>query len=821
MSWTHDVYRDLIYAARTLKRNLGFTTIVVATLALGIGANTAIFSIVNGVLLSPLPFSAPSRLYVLYEKTSTSQRGSVSYLNFLDWRRSSHTFSSMGAFRKDNLVLTSMGRPERLHAAMISAGLLSTLGVNPVIGREFHADEDQLGAGGVALISESFWRNKFAADPKVLGQTLRLSGTAYEVIGVVPQAVQTLRINFFTPGDVYVPVGQWRDPSFRDRKVTTGLFVLGRVVSGASESSAQAEMTQIAANLAAAYPDANRNVSINVTPLHKLTTAGLEPMLSVLLLSVAFVLLISCANVANLLLARSTGRLREFATRTALGASQMRIARQLLSESVLLGLLGGTGGLLLAAAGTRTALNLAPSEIPRVDSIGLNGPVLLFTLAISVTGGILFGLAPVVKIRRLNVSETLKAGGRGSSASRHRAQGIFAVAEIALSLALLAGAGLMVRSSVKLWRVHPGFDSHNVLAFDVTPSPGVAADAAKIRILFRHITERLETVPGVESASMILDPLPLTGVADAVPFDVAGRPAPANAKDKASAIWYFVSPDYFRTMGIPLKRGRLLQTADDLNAPHVVLIDEAFVNSVFPNEDPIGKRILISYTGAAEVIGVVAHVNHWNLGGDPAESVQRQMYFPYTQLPDKYLPLGIEGGATVVLRTQSGPLGFLTSMQDQVSQLDDGLAMFDVRTMDEIIENWLATRHFGMALLCVFAALALSLSAIGIYGVISHMVGQRTQEIGIRVTLGAGPADILRLILGHGGRLTLLGIGLGAAATVALSRLMAGLLYGISATDPETLLAAATVLTLVSMAACYIPARRALRVDPWESVRSE
>ena len=818
--WADNLQKDLRFAARALRNNLGFTSIVVATLALGIGANTTIFSIVNGILLKPLPFSDPARLSVLFEKTPSSQRGTVSYPNFQDWQRTNHSFSSLAAFRKDNFVMTGESHPERLRAAMISSDLLSTLGIKPVIGREFLPEEDALGAGRVALVSEAFWRKRFGAAPDILGRTLQLNGASYTVIGVMPHSVETLRFPFFTPGEVYVPLGQWSDPSFRDRKVTTGMYAVGRLAPHVPESSAAAEMAQIAANLEAAYPEANRHIGMNMVPLHEFVVGGLEPMLLVLLFTVSFVLLISCVNVANLLLARSTGRIREFATRTALGGSQRRIAAQLLTESVFLSLLGGMIGLILAAAGTRAALAWVPAEIPRADSIGMDSHVMLFTFAVSVSTGILFGVAPIAKIWRLNLSETLKEGGRGSSGTRHKAQHAFVVVEVALALILLVGAGLMSRSLEKLWRVHPGFDPHNVLAFDITPSPVIAADAQKIRILFRHLTERLETVPGVDSASLLLDPLPLTGVADSVPFDVEGHAIQTNEKEKISAIWYFVSADYFRTMGIPLKRGRLFQVSDNENAPRVALIDEAFAASMFPNQDPIGRRITIKYTGTSEIVGVVAHVNHWNLGGDPPASVQLQMYFPFAQLPDKYLPLGIEGGATVLLHTHSDPLSFRGAVQDQASQLDQGLAMFDVRTLEEVIGAWLSTRRFAMTLLSVFAALALALSTIGVYGVISYMVGQRTHEIGIRMTLGAEPSDILRLIVGQGGRLALLGIGLGAIAAHFLARLMVGMLYGVNATDSPTLVAATSLLVLVALAASYIPARRAMRVNPASSLRS-
>jgi putative ABC transport system permease protein len=438
-----------------------------------------------------------------------------------------------------------------------------------------------------------------------------------------------------------------------------------------------------------------------------------------------------------------------------------------------------------------------------------------------VFAGILFGLAPAARIRHLNLSEALKEGGRGSSGARHRMQRVFVVTEVGLALVLLVGAGLMIRSLVKLWRVRPGFDPHNVLVFDISPSPAIATDAQQIRQMFRHLTDKIEAVPGVEAASMVLDPLPLSGVADVVPVDVVGRPVPANVKDKTSAIWYFVSPSYFRTMGIALKRGRLFTITEDENAPHVVVIDEVFARTMFPNEDPIGKRVTITYTGPSEIIGIVAHVNHWNLGADPTAFVNRQMYFPFSQLADKYLPLGISGGATVVTRTRAEPLGFLAAIQEQAAQLDGGEAMFEVRTMDQIVETWLGTRRFAMILLGFFAALALLLSAIGVYGVISYVVGQRSHEIAIRLALGAQPLDVMRLILAQGGRLALAGIGIGLVASFALTRLMAGLLYGVGTADPLTFAGVTVALLLVAFGACYIPARRAMGVDPVVALRFE
>ena len=813
--------QDLRYAARTLRKNLGFAAIVVLTLALGIGADSAIFAVVNRVLLTPLPFREPDRLCLLYERTPAAQRRSVSYPNYLDWQRSTRAFSSLAAFRRDNLVLSGAGRPQRLRAAMISAGFLSTLGVSPIVGREFQGAEDQLGSGGVALISENFWKTRYAGGTTVLGNTLELNGSAYAVVGVVPDAVRTLKTALFTPADVYIPVGQWRDPSFRDRKVTTGLSVIGRLAPGTGESSAAAEMSHIAANLAIAFPDANRDVGITIVPLRKQLVGAVQPMLLVLLAGVTFVLLIACANVASLLLVRSTGRMKEFATRAALGASPARVVLQLLTEAVFLALIGGAAGLALGVIGARVAKTLVSVDVPRLDSVAIDGHVLAFTFAVSLAAGVLFGLAPAVKILRLNLGQTLKEGGRASGNLRRSAQKVFVLGEVAIALVLLVGAGLMIRTLQKLLRVQPGFDPHNVLVFDISPSPATGTDAQQLRMLFRHLSERLETIAAVNSASMLLDPLPLSGSADVVAFDVPDRPTETHERNKTAAMWSFVSPDYFRAMGVILKRGRTFQLTDDEHAPQVAIIDEAFARSMFPNEDPIGKRIHIGYTGTSQIVGVVAHVNHWALSGEPANLVARQMYFPYAQLTDKYLTLGAGTGATVVVRTHSDPLALVPTIKDEVSQLDNGLAIFELHTMDEAVAAWLATRRFVMIALAIFAALALTLSAIGIYGVISYIVGQRTPEIGIRMALGAQARDIAQMILRQAGSMAAAGLVIGITASLLLSRLMSSLLFGISPADPLSLSAASALLLAVALASSYLPSQRAMRIDPLAALRGE
>ncbi|MBV9437330.1 MAG: ABC transporter permease, partial [Acidobacteria bacterium] len=483
-SFVQQLRQHLRYARRTAWRNPGFTAVVVFTLALGIGADAAIFLVVNGVLLKPLPFREPQSLCLLYDRTSSAQRASVSYPNFLDWQRTTQAFASLAAFRRDNMILSGGRRPERLRTAMVSAGFLATLGVEPILGREFQASEDTLGGANVALVSESFWRTRYSARNTVLGSALDLNGSAYEVVGVVPDAVRTLKTALFTPSDIFVPLGQWRDPSFRDRKVTTGLSVIGRLAPGASENSAAAEMSHIAANLAAAFPDTNRDVGVTVISLRKQLLAAVEPMLYVLLGAVTFVLLIACTNVANLMLARATARMKEFATRSALGAGWTHLALQMLIEAIFLASMGGLGGIFLAAIGARAAKALIPRDVPRLETLAVDSHVLMFVLLLSIAAGILVGLAPTVKIFRLNLNEALKSGGRGSSSLGRGAQTFFVIGEVSIALVLLVGAGLMIRTIENLLRVRPGFDPHNVLVFDVSPSPVAAADPLQLRAVF-------------------------------------------------------------------------------------------------------------------------------------------------------------------------------------------------------------------------------------------------------------------------------------------------------------------------------------------------
>jgi predicted permease len=810
---------DVRYGLRMLRKNPGFTMVAVLTLALGIGANTAVFSIVNGVLLNSLPFPDPDKLVVLFESKPNFNEGSISYPNFLDWQRDNHSFSSLAAYRPDSFSLTGSGEAEQVQGKMVSPAFFNILGVKLLMGRMFTAEEDQLGAGRVALINGGFWKRKFGSSPDVLGRRLMLDGEGYTIIGVVPASFHLTLPNFPDDGDVYVPIGQWTHPFFHQRSYALGMKAIGRLKPGVSFAQARADMDRVAQNLAAAFPQADAGEGARLEPLKEKMIGSIKPFLLVLLAAVCFVLLIACVNVANLMLARSTGRTREFAIRLSLGASQGRVIRQLLTESILLAIGGAGLGLLIASWGTKAALAALPVAMPRAEQVGLDVHVLIFTAVVSILAGILFGLAPALKTASSNLQETLKEGGRGTSSPHHRVQGAFVVVEMAMALVLLIGAGLMIRSLMRLWSVDPGFDPHHVLKFDVALPPsdnGSTPDAA--RAIYRQLHNQLASVPGVQAVSLSSGALPFMGDDEEL-FWIEGQPRPANDKDMNWTLRYTVEPDYFEAMTIPLRRGRLLTAADKEHSSPVVVIDESFADKYFPHQDPVGKHInLKAVDRPLEIVGVVGHVRQWGLDKDDTESLHAQLYFPFMQLSDGEVQQ-TAGGVDVILRSNGMQGAAFDSIRRAITTGEQ--FVYDDRTFDEIIVKSLATQRFSMILLGVFAALALVLASIGIYGVISYVVGQRTQEIGIRLALGAQRLHILRLILGRGGILALAGVGLGLVSALALTRLMASLLYGVRATDPLTFAGVAVLLTFVALAACYIPARRATKVDPMVALRYE
>jgi predicted permease len=811
---------DVRYGLRTLRKSPGFTVVAVFTLALGIGANTALFSIVSGVLLNPLPFHHPDQLVALSESKPNFAQGSISYPNFLDWQKENHTFSAMAIARNYGFSLTGMGAAEQVNAEFTSSDFFPLLGVRPVIGRTFSLGEDQVGAVPVALISAGFWQRKFSGAPDVLGKSLTLNGKDYTIVGVIPATFHLVAPSF-RDSELYIPIGQWNNNLLWKRGAGLGIHGFGRLKPGVTIEQARADMDAVTRNLAAAYPDDDKGIGANLVPLKERMVGRVQSFLLVLLAAVGFVLLIASVNVANLQLARSTGRMREFAIRAALGATRIRVARQLLTESVLLAIAGGGLGLLLATWGTQAALGVLPTALPRAEEIGLDARVLIFTTAISLLAGILFGLAPALKISQPDLHATLKEAGRGASGTRHRAQSVFVVVEMAMALVLLIGAGLMIRSLTQLWRVDPGFDPRNVLTFSLTLPPSMmTATPDAVRANIRALDDKLASVPGVRAASLLWGAFPLASD-DERQFWLEGQPKPASANEMSWTLDYIVDPDYLKAMRIPLHRGRFLAAQDNEHAPLVVAIDEVFAQKFFPNQDPIGKRININgYSTPAQIVGVVGHVKQWGLDSDDAQELRSQMYLSFLQLADEAMAL-VPAGLDVVVRSEAATPGLFDSIRLINEQMSREQVIYNPQTMTEIVSASLAAQRFSMILLGVFAALALLLASIGIYGVVSYVVGQRTHEIGVRVALGAQRLHILRLILGRGGMLALAGVGLGLASALGLTRLMASLLYGVRPTDPLTFAGVAILLTLVALAACYIPARRATKVDPMVALRCE
>jgi predicted permease len=813
--------QDLRFGFRMMAKSPGFAAVAILTLALGIGANTALFSVVNGVLLNPLPYPDPDQLVTLAESKPNFDSGSISFPNFRDWRRDNRTFSMMGVSRSYSYNLTGKGDAEQVRAEFISSDYLTLLGVKAVIGRLFAEGEDEIGASPIVLISEGLWNHKFGGAPDIVGQGLTLDGRTFTIVGVVPASFK-LQVVSFRASDVYAPVGQWTNPLLPVRAAGLGFHGIARLKPGVSIQQARADMKRVTADLTAAYPDADTGIGATLMPLKEEMVGYLRPILLVLLAAVGFVLLIACVNVANLLMARSTGRAREFAVRAALGAGRLRIVRQLLTESLILALAGGFLGLLFAAWGTKVALRHLPSALPRAVEVGLDARVLVFTITVALLCGILFGLTPALRISRPNLQETLKEGGRGSGGARHRAQGIFVVAEMAMALVLLIAAGLMIRSLSALWGVNPGFDSHNVLSFGVAlaPSPKDASPDS-VRAKLRQLQSTLAATPGVKAASLSWGAVPLS-VDDEDLFYLEGQPKPSSENDMSWALSYVVQEDYLKVMGIPLQRGRFLTAEDNERSPHVIVVDDFFARKFFGDHDPIGKRVILSSKGgAAEIVGVVGHVKQWGLDSDDKQSLRAQLYFPFMQLPEAAMQPSSWSGTGVLVRFAGDPQAVTAAIRSSLRNMSSDQVMYEVQTMEEVIADTLAERRFSMIVLGVFAALALGLASMGIYGVISYLVGQRTREIGIRIALGAKRGDVLRMVLGEGMRMTLIGVVVGLIASLGLTRLMANMLFGVKATDPLTFAVLALILATVALVGCYVPARRAMQVDPIVALRYE
>ncbi len=806
--------QDLRYGIRTLRKNPGFTAVAMLALALGIGANTAIFSVVNGVLLRPLPYPDPGRLLTIYETAAEFGHASVAYPNFLDWRRESRSFTDLATFRRDDFNFTGSGEPEQVSGEYVSSSLFPVLGVTPFLGRNFLPEEDRQGAACAVMLSYGFWNQRFGGDPNILGKILTLNAVDCAVAGVLPQDLR-----FHEDARIYVPIEQWaRSAELRTRESHPGLQVIGRLKPRLTIEAAQTELASICSGLARQYPKTNAGRGAKAVRMKDDMVGYIRPTLVLLLGAVGFVLIIACANVANLLLARSTARTREFAIRAALGADRGRVVRQLLTESVLLSLGAGTAGLLMARWGTRLVLAAAPGNLPRSREIGIDAYVLLFTLAVSAVTGILFGLVPAFHGANASPQESLKDGARGAGGGRRRAEGFFVAVEAGLAVILLSGAGLMIESLWRLWQIDPGFNTRNVLTAQVALSPRVMASPGAIRLAYQQLLWRVAAVPGVQSAA-ITAVVPLSERNTEMPFWPGAGPQPPQDR-MTSAMFYLITPNYPSVMQIPLRHGRFITDRDNLASTPVTAIDEVMARHIFPGQDPVGRQISLMGVGPVRIVGVVGHVKHWGLDSDDTAKIRDQMYFPFLQVPDRFMG-GAVAGLTLVLRTAPEPLSLVSAVRAQVAGPTQDQPIYAVRSMEQIVSGSLAERRFAMLVLIIFAAAALLLAAVGIYGVMSYAVTRRTHEIGIRAALGASRGEIVGLVLLQGMRLAAAGMAGGLLAALALTRFMAGLLYGIRPADPATLVAVTLLLGGVALLACYIPARRATAIDPIKALRCD
>ena len=800
------LWQDLRYGARMLMKQPGFTLIAVLTLALGIGANTAIFSVVNGVLLRPLPFSEPERLVMIREtKLPQFPEFSVSPGNFLDWQKQNTVFERVVALTPSVNILTSAGEPDRLRGVRVTDGFFTTLGVTPQLGRSFLPEEDQPGRNNVVILSHGFWQRRFGGSTDIVNQTVTLDGQSFTVVGVMPSAFYFMNRD----NELWLPMGFTAQEA--QNHGGHSLAVFGRLKSGVTLARAHTEMSAIATRLAAQYPEVNTGWNVKLMPLLEFMVRGIAPALLALLAAVAFVLLIACVNVANLLLTRAAGRQKELAIRAALGAARARIVRQLLTESLLLALAGGALGLLLARWGVDALLALTPPDLPRLGEVALDGRVLMFTLVAALLTGLLFGLIPAWQASRPNLHETMKDGGRGSTEGRQFTRSALIVLEVAAALVLLVGSGLMMKSFWRLLQVDPGFRPENALAVSVELPDKKYAKEDQQAAFFQRLIEQVRTLPGVQSVGATSN-LPLNSADFVLGFEVKEQ-APLSPGVGQSTNFYAVSADYFKAMGISLLRGRGFTERDNADAPKVAVINEAMANKLFPNQEAIGQHITFDRRNNNlawfEIVGIVRDVKEYGLN----QQTPLQTYEPYLQ---QTLP-----AMTMVVRTAADPTNLSAAIRNEVRQLDAAQPISDIKTLNQIVSTSIGSQQFVVLLLGLFSVVALLLAALGIYGVLSYAVTRRTHEIGIRLALGASARDVLRLVIGQGMKLAGIGVMVGLVAAYALTRWMETLLFQVKATDPLTFAAIAALLTLVALLACWIPARRAAKVDPMIALRCE
>ncbi|HEX8722314.1 MAG TPA: ABC transporter permease [Pyrinomonadaceae bacterium] len=798
--------QDIRFGLRTLLRRPGFTLVAVLTLALGVGANTAIFSVVNAVLLRPLPLlKEPGRLVIVYETTQQSPREYVSVPNLEDYRAGARSFESFATFVPQSVNLTGGSEPERVVGGFATSSFFRVAGVEPARGRAFLPEDDREGAGLVAVLGHDLWQRRFGSDPDILGKTLVFNGEPYTVVGVMPEG-----FGFPVTGpDVLLPAQRW--PNYKPARSAHNAWVIGRMRQGVTREAAEDELRGVARRLEEAYPEENRGRGVRVVGLRDELVDEIRPALLVLLGAVGLILLIACANIANLLLARGAARQKEMALRSALGASRARLLRQLLTETLLLAVAGGGAGLLLAQWGVDALLALNPAELPTPQGVPVDGRVLAFSLGIAALAGLFFGIVPALQLSKAGVGAGLKEGGRAAgegAAGRGRLRGAFVVSQVALSLVLLVGAGLLLNSFYRLLSVSPGFDPHNLLTMEYRIPKNRYPKGEQQWAFHREVVERVSRVPGVESAAVIRG-LPFSGNGGSAAYVVPERPAPARGLEP-KALENAIDPNYLRTVGLPLLRGRNFTEQDGPDAPSVVLVNRTMAETVWPGEDPLGKRLQFpDVKGEATVVGVVGDAKQYDI----SEQQRPQVYTPYAQNPHIF--------ATLVVRSRVEPLSLAEQVKRAVWSVDPEQPVWRVRTLERVLSQNVADRRFVLWLMACFAGLALGLTALGIYGVVSYAVAQRTHEIGVRMALGAQGRDVLRLVLRQGMAPALAGVALGLAGAFAATRLMAGLLYGVSPTDPATYAAVAVLLAAVALLACYLPARRATKVDPLIALRYE
>src|ERR1043165_725411 len=816
--------QDVRYGVRMLLKNPGVTFIVIIALALGIGATSAIFSVVNAVLLRPLPYDQADRLVFLNEKSPVLDEMSISYPNFTDWRAQNHTFEKIGVYNRGSYNLTGAGEAERIVTAQMSADIFSILRVNALHGRVFTNEEDKPGGAPVVVLSYGLWQRRFGGQTSILNQPITLNGKSYTVIGIMPQSYA-----YPSRAEMYVPAGQLSDSaSWKERGNHPGLYGVARLKPGVTIQQADADMNTIAANLEKQYPDSNAGNRVKLQPLIEVFVVDVRRALWVIFGAVGFVLLIACANIANLLLARATARRKEMAIRTAVGASRWRIARQLLTASVLLSLIGGAIGLMLARWGIALILWVSPNAIPRSREIGIDWIVLAFTIGISFLTGILFGLIPAIQAGEGDGHETLKESGRGTS-GRQWLRRSLVVVEVATTLVLLIGAGLMIRSFYLLQKVNPGFSHEHLTSFSISLPEKKYATEEQQSSFYNRLLENIRALPGVESTAAASG-LPLGNNGWQTSFVIGGQPVPPREQTPLMEAC-LVTPDYFKAMNIPVLRGRVFNDRDDRShlagrdlskldenermgaGVNAVVIDEEFAKRYWPNEDAVGKRIRMGSdpkAPVAEVLGVVGRVKMESLNQN---SDRVQGYFAFNQLP--------LGGMTVVIKGASDPNQLISSVRTAVREIDPDQPIYSPRTMNEIRAESVAGERLNLTLLSLFAGIALVLAIVGIYGVMSYSVTQRTHEIGIRMAIGARPLDVFKMILGHGMKLALIGVGVGLVGAFLLTRLMATMLFGVKPTDATTYAAISILLIGVALLACYLPGRRATKVEPTISLRYE